>query len=518
MSGYRWLGAAGALAMAAGGVALALDRPPVRDEALPDILLERLHAGATLEQYVAQLAAALRQADRQRDGLDREDVALARAVEGARARAAAVSEVLAHDLDGDLIVTQAEMLRLREGEEPGRSRMAEALLERFDTDGDDRITIAEAAAGAAPPRGGAGLDALLALDPNGDGRVTAAELGKRAERAFALVDRDGDGTLSPKEFALITERVREAQAARYAPTCAMPPVPAGARLIAYSGYESDAISSVAVGGPDQETNLLDVTIEPGREPLYLVLSSYESMVWRLSGATGRVARVVVSSYHSARRAPVGQVGPTAARAVVVPSADELGGMSAAGVVGVPADRVTIGSRSCPRYGSTAGDPAMRASLQRSLGRTPDAMFGAYSANRISLPSGAITKAERDTAPAPAGFDPTVWREAVRFWPGGLVHVDPATVVAKVRVAKYQVLPSQMGLAQLVGAGAAVNQGSDRFRIVRPIARMPPSMGGSHSATLVFARGVPVPPGDPVHSCIVREDSDERTGAACGLRR
>ena len=153
-----------------------------------------------------------------------------------------------------------------------------------------------------------------------------------------------------------------------------------------------------------------------------------------------------------------------------------------------------------------------------LGRAPDAMFGAYSASRIALPSGTITKATRDSAPTPAGFDPQVWQDALRFWPGGLVRVDPAAVVAKVRVAPYQVLPSQMGLAQLVDTGAAVNQGSDRFRIVRPIAHMPPSMGGSHSATLVFARGVPVPPGDPVHSCIVHEDTDERTGAACGLRR
>ena len=31
--------------------------------------------------------------------------------------------------------------------------------------------------------------------------------------------------------------------------------------MAFGAYEGDSISSVAVGGPDQETNLIDVTIE-----------------------------------------------------------------------------------------------------------------------------------------------------------------------------------------------------------------------------------------------------------------
>jgi hypothetical protein len=110
----------------------------------------------------------------------------------------------------------------------------------------------------------------------------------------------------------------------------------------------------------------------------------------------------------------------------------------------------------------------------------------------------------------------MWQEAVRYWPGGLVTVDSRHVVARTRVERYQVLPSQMGLAQWIGAGAIEALANDKFRIVRPIPHMPPSMGGAHSVTLVLAKGIPLPPGDPVHSCVLSEETGEalRPGARC----
>ena len=39
------------------------------------------------------------------------------------------------------------------------------------------------------------------------------------------------------------------------------------------------------------------------------------------------------------------------------------------------------------------------------------------------------------------------------------------------------------------------------------------MGRAHSTTLIFPRGIPLPPGNPGHSGIVPEDGGERSGAA-----
>lgn len=144
------------------------------------------------------------------------------------------------------------------------------------------------------------LEALLALDPNHDGKLTVVELRTIAKRAFNRVDTDGDTQISAAEYMPLAEQVREIQALRSAPQCELPPVPHRAKLVVYGGCESDAISSVAVAGPEQETNFMDVVVEPGAMPFYLVLTSYESMVWRLSGSTDRVVRVVVSSLNTAR--------------------------------------------------------------------------------------------------------------------------------------------------------------------------------------------------------------------------
>ena len=79
----------------------------------------------------------------------------------------------------------------------------------------------------------------------------------------------------------------------------------------------------------------------------------------------------------------------------------------------------------------------------------------------------------------------------------------------------------MGLAQLLGAGAIVRVGTgNAFKIVRPIPHLPPSMGGAHSVTLILAAGVKLPPGDPVHSCIISEEKKAplTDSAICGLRR
>lgn len=97
-------------------------------------------------------------------------------------------------------------------------------------------------------------------------------------------------------------------------------------------------------------------------------------------------------------------------------------------------------------------------------------------------------------------------------------VNPRQVVADTRVDPYKVLPCQMGLSQLIGAGAIELTASRAFHIVKPIAHMPPSMGGAHSVKLIVAKGVPVPPGSPVHSCVVLEEESAATssGPGCGL--
>lgn len=487
-----------ALTVAGAGIASVLESPHDTGPAkATDVLLEQIRPGIFLEQYVAQLVGELRQADRKGDGLDATDIRLARDINGAQMRANVVSEVLRQDLDGNMEVTREEIEQATRRSDVRFSLEIERQLGRFDSNGDGKITIAEALAARRERRPSDRLEALLALDPSGDGRITARELRSLAEKTFTGVDSDNDDKISEDEYRRIASRVQAAQTARTAPVCGLPEVPRGAKVVVFGTYEADAISSAVIGSQDEETNLFDVLIEPGSEPLYLVLTSYESMVWRVKGATGRVAKVYVSSLQDAGN-----------------------GLSASGVMGLPATKVTIGEPNCPRYFSKLGSESAgaAATVSRTVGREPDGIFATYSAQRISLPSGQTFKARAGSTPLPRGFDAQMWNDALRYWEAGLVQIDHRQIVTKARAEPYKVYPSQIGLAQLLGSGAIERQANGSFRVVRPIPHMPPSMGGAHSVKMTVAKGVPLPPGDPVHTCVTMEDAGEALGPTCRMGR
>lgn len=302
--------------------------------------------------------------------------------------------------------------------------------------------------------------------------------------------------------------------------CDLPAVPKGARVVLFSAYEGDAIASSVIGDEDQETNLINVVIEPGTEPLYIVLSSYESMIWRFTGVTKRVVQVVATSTLREQFDIKAEHRGVINDKVAVPSTkawphrDAATALALAGVSGIRKKRVYISRPDCPRFVSKQSDLARVVEpLAKELGQAPQQAYASYSAANVHLPSGLIEKAA-GTVPVPQGFDAKEWLAATRFWRGGLVSIAPKQVVAVANVQPYRVLPSQMGIAQLVGSGAVIPISHGAYRVVSPIAHMPPSMGGAHSMTLRFAPGVPLPPGKPGHSCIVQESTNVANGVTC----
>jgi Ca2+-binding EF-hand superfamily protein len=473
-----------------------------------DGLYSGITSGMGIERYLADLVQPIRSYGSTPGILTRADIELERRKEQAAARASALSEVMRYDLDGDGVVTRAEIRQAVVRDGNGRpDRTVDELIDRYDANGDDRITQAEISTAADDsPRlyQVARLDALLTLDPSGDGRLTIDELTTIGREVFGRFDTDHDGQISPAEYTAgqpLLRKMMEAgqrqSAELFGPRCAMPAVPPKARIVAVGTYGAPALSPFAVGGQDKATDLTVIHIEKGTEPLYLVLASYESMMWALDGDVRRVVQVVASSFE---KAP--------------------GGVSAVAVTAIKADRLTALRGDCLSYFYKPDSlEAMRARgvIRRSLGRVPDAMVGTYSARAVSIPSGAIEQVARGaTAPAPPGFDTRAWEDAARFWPAGIAKLDRRTVVSKTTVAPYEVFPSQAGIAQLIASGAIVHDGTGRdLKIVRPIPRYPARMTGSHSERLIIAKGVPVPSGDPGHSCVKIEDRvADALGASC----
>ena len=282
------------------------------------------------EAYVASTFNSFRRADIDRDGLDAADVERLRSKEAVEWRAKRIAEILAFDLDDDGAIGTAEVTEVlsRRGDDKpggGQPELAVAKVMRDDIDGDGRIVFAEMllAAKQPSPRISGMISraaTLLAADPDGDARLTAEELTGLVHEWFAVVDTDADGYISAQEAMAFHDRLprREVERPARPVECFLPRPEDGVAVAAFGVYEGSALSSVAVAGQDQETSTIRVEIEPGTSPLYLILSSYEAMVWRIEGATSRVSRVV------------------AVAAVGAPD-----GKPAVGISGIESDRVTL---------------------------------------------------------------------------------------------------------------------------------------------------------------------------------
>jgi len=173
---------------------------------------------------------------RRRDGaITDADLKLQRQINEAGARATALHSLLQFDLDGDGVITRAEVeaffagsllmaLTSQNGGEVSaaeRQQLQAGIDQAMapDTNGDGRIDFAEMLAysekRAIRYDGNPLLWVALTLDENKDGRVTLDEYLKAAEAAFHKVDSDGDGVLSKEEIdAFRKQQMRMPSAAK----------------------------------------------------------------------------------------------------------------------------------------------------------------------------------------------------------------------------------------------------------------------------------------------------------------
>jgi len=271
--------------------------------------------------------------------------------------------------------------------------------------------------------------------------------------------------------------------------CAMPPPGDEAEVVLFGVYEGQAVSSASVAGMDRRTGVVDIEIEPGATPLYLVMSSYEPMIWRFSGATQRVRRVALST----------QGRSTA-------------GKPYAGATGLSADQVGFATGvGCMGYFSEPGSfraQQVAEAVKRYTGRTPTIVGGHYGLVAARLPSGRgadLGQGRRRGRLAPSDVDALS---------GVLVRIDPEQVISAQKVEPYDVLPGQAGLAQLVADGSLRREGGNGFTIVKPIARYPADLNGGHAVVFRLGDGVPRPGGSPGHSCVYGPGQSRGEGAIC----
>lgn len=460
---------------------------------IPQQARSSLHSGIFVEAFIAKVLEPLRKFDVDRDGLDEADVDNAKQGQIRQARAMYLAATLAYDQNGDGSVTPDEIrssLKRKSVDSGlfGDAEGVESLVVRTmqaDRDNDGRVTVAELLAfdplGASSDSQVNVAAVYLALDRNHDGKLTAEELTSLGHEWFAAADVNGDSYIDRTEAEAVRPSAGELRSLATS-NCVLPPPAAADRIVLFGVRNGLAFSTVTVAGLDNDTGTVRVTIDPGSDPIYLVLSSVDPIIWRIEGARERVSQVII-----------------AGRAA-------FGGNAAAGVTGVDRAKVSFAPREC-RFtlydGDLAATAATKAMVARALGRPGDMVVKAlYGAVAVRLPSGDTEPPSTDDTP-PAGFDAGVWKEALQSRPGGLVSIDPATVVAERPAVAFEVLPGKAGVAQLLGSGALTRLDANSFKIVKAIPRYPPGFG---SLRFLLARGLPRPAGKQAAYCVISEET------------
>jgi hypothetical protein len=543
------------------------------------LLLSRLPNGSEFGPYLYELRAHFFHLDADTDGkLTQRDIDLHTLMEAIQARTMALNSIMRLDLDGDGAVTEDEIRRTARYERRGQVALAasnsagkkqaadaEEQIENYvrsvmslDSDKDGKVSFSEAGKYGEPSRrrapGQDGLSALvrqamtLATQPPYE--LTLVDYQAAGEALFRKIDSDNDFKVSQQELtdyrrkpeppdaavrdaaadaakkrlAEQTEIARKQQEAVEAErsACAMPKASEKARVVLFSGYQTEALSSVTLGSQDVVVHAGRVVIEPGPEPLYLVISTHSATIWQISGATERIERIVISSSRT------GPKGGNAQR------------LSLVGATGIAPERVFFFPRSdCLSYfyeSPSSSSIETVALVRNATGKEPEVVTSKYSVSSFAVPSGKI-ETVREQGQQPLVIEkgqgtlkivgnsskvivqagPSQARdEMYRFFPGGVIDIDPKTVVASMPPAAYEVLPSQAGLVQLLSTGAVTQNRMGEY-IVRQKIRFPPGLAGAHSVTFLIMKGTPYPDGDPAHSCVIMEETGERKGATCRSR-
>ena len=320
--------------------------PPVLPQAVgppgTQPLLSRAYNRATLDRYLESLRGDFFQLDANSDGrITQRDVDLHTLMESIQMRTAALNFVMRFDLDGDGAVTEDETRRAMKYDMrvqlglaafnaagspiPAPPRSAKLIDETvrsvmaLDTDKDGKVSFAEADKYVLPGLRWRGLTVqsararqALASDFSTKGEVTLADYQAAGEAVFRKVDSDGDGKTSLQELTDYrrqpgaaeaaqkrlreqTDAARKKQEEAARAGCAMPAPSPRAKVILLSAYETEALSSVSIGPAEAVVHAGRIVVEPGEEPLYVVIPTYAAMIWQFSGAVERIERLAMSS-------------------------------------------------------------------------------------------------------------------------------------------------------------------------------------------------------------------------------
>lgn len=282
----------------------------------------------------------------------------------------------------------------------------------------------------------------------------------------------------------------------YYPDCRLPPVLPSTHIVLLSTDSPAPDSSVWIGkSQDEAWNGINQTwagiidVEPGTEPIAIIISTRRPTIWQFRGATQRIQWVVLTTFLRGRNSKAPVYSPPLA-----------------GVVGLPRERVRfLPKYTCLSYFDRSDSYAAQnaaADVKHYLGRPPDTVAATYSASGFRVPSGEVLKflSEREAQAQGPDFAP-YYTGPPR--PLHVVRFDPDTIVASQPVTQLEWGAGKSGLERLVRDGALVRIGPSEYRVKR-LFRFPKNLDGDDAVTVWVPKDVPIPWGPVGEICVISE--------------
>ncbi|MEP3233894.1 MAG: EF-hand domain-containing protein [Hyphomicrobiales bacterium] len=423
----------------------------------------------------------------------------------AKSRSRIVAQFLHLDLDGDTVITPEEFKAVQSVQDSNARSRNKIFELNADTDNDGNISIKELSAYAKTKveqvpgrRTSQTFSNVFVFDLNKDGKVDAKEISDAIKKISA------DPTLVAKKrpAANRSSLKRNKYGRRSALECKLPQVPSGADVVVVSGSAGAAASTVTVAGQDVMTTTGHLNIEAGKTPLYIFSHVLKPQIWRITGATERIAKFVVGT----RR-------------------DKEHG----GVVGLDADKIEFSvTGHCFNYALKAeGGRAkiMSAKIATLLQQPVEKLIADRRFPTVHIPSGRLEEDKAKKLVPLVGLDRFAkrldsQRKSVKKFDSkkprlfksselnSFVEIDPKAVVSPKLAVAYRVMPGRIGLNQLVEQGALEYTSDQYYWIKKPFDRFPGGLSAIYGMKFILGKGIKLPAGDTGHSSVYSEETGE----------
>lgn len=336
----------------------------------------------------------------------------------------------------------------------------------------------------------------LSLDPNNDFILTSAELYKLLADAFDLIDHNKDTFLSFEEKRVINNKDKKLpqNIIEKKKICGFPAVKAGQKVANIGIYEGTALSPVTTTDQDTKVTVATINIET-KEPLYLILSSFEPVIWSIEGNKDAVKTIVVGNKNKVKD----------------------GEITNSGVVGIDKEKIKLTIRGCVQSfwepkGLMFSLAQTGLPFQLGMKRTPHLANGIYYASQANILDDKITftkKGEKKPSKMPDNYDKRIWDDLLKTFPDAVAKIKPSDVIAIRDAKNYETLPQIAGIAQLEAEKkieiVEYNEEKRIFRILKNITKIPHYVS-HHQNRYLLPPGINPPSNLSGSTCLISEET------------